>query len=330
MGIYGYSLIMAAACFLLTVIVLRKLIPILKSKKMGQKILEIGPRWHKSKDGTPTMGGLSFLAVITVVGAVLLAVAYFTGDADSKLCAGGALTLFLAVSNGCVGIFDDWKKLQKKQNEGLTPPQKYLLQLVCAAVYLLGMYHEGLVDSILRIPFTSVEVELGLFYYLLVLILITGIVNSVNLTDGIDGLLSMISFVIGGFLFLTAVRSGNIPLGVIGCGIVGGVLGFLVYNYHPARVFMGDTGSLFLGGLFAGSAFMLATPFLVLIYGIVFVLESASVILQVGCYKLTKKRIFRMAPIHHHFEMCGWSELKICYVFSGITLLFCILSYFAL
>jgi len=329
MGIFAYFAVMAVSTFLISAILTRYLIPILKSKKMGQKILDIGPRWHKSKEGTPQMGGLAFFCAITLVGGILLAVAGIRGDADRDMCIGGALTLFLAVTNGFVGIFDDWKKLQKKQNEGLTASQKYLLQLVCAAMYLIGMRLAGLVDGTLRIPFTSIELELGIFYYFLALILITGIVNSVNLTDGIDGLLCMVAFVAGGFLVLASIKTDNVPLVILSSGIVGGSLGFLVYNYHPARVFMGDTGSLYFGGLFAGTAFMLGQPFLIIIYGIIFIVESASVIIQVGSYKLTKKRVFKMAPIHHHFEMCGWGELKIGYVFAAVTALASLLSYFA-
>ena len=330
MGIYGYFGLMTCVTFVLTALITRKLIPILKSKKMGQKILDIGPRWHKSKEGTPQMGGLAFFCVITLLGGVLLLYAALSGAADRNMCIGGALTLFLGMSNGFVGMFDDWRKLQKKQNEGLTAPQKYLLQVLCAGLYLAGMKAAGLIDGILRIPFTSVEIDLGFGYFFIALILITGIVNAVNLTDGIDGLLCMISFVAGGFLLLVAIKTDNIPLCIVASGIIGGVLGFLVYNYHPARVFMGDTGSLYLGGLFAGSAFMLAQPFLIVIYGIIFIVEAASVIIQVGCYKLTKKRVFKMAPIHHHFEMCGWGELKIGYVFAAVTAVASVISYFAI
>jgi len=330
MGIYGYFAIMTSLTFVLTALLTRYLIPILKSKKMGQKILDIGPRWHKSKEGTPQMGGLAFFCVISILGGILLVIAAVSGAADKDMCIGGALALGLGVCNGFVGMFDDWRKLQKKQNEGLTASQKYLLQLICAGLYLAGMKATNLIDGVLRIPFTSIELDLGFGYFFIALILITGIVNAVNLTDGIDGLLCMISFVCGGFLLLAAIKVGNVPLAVIASGIIGGVLGFLVYNYHPARVFMGDTGSLYLGGLFAGTAFMLSQPFLIIVYGIIFIVEAASVIIQVGCYKLTKKRVFKMAPIHHHFEMCGWGELKIGYVFAAVTALACALSYFAI
>lgn len=330
MGIYGYFAIMTTLTFVCTAVLTRILIPILKSKKMGQKILDIGPRWHKSKEGTPQMGGLSFFCAITVIGGILLLLAGVSGAADKKMCIGGALCLFLGVSNGFVGMFDDWRKLQKKQNEGLTAPQKYLLQVICAGLYLAGMKFAGLIDGVLRIPFTSIELDLGFGYFFIALILITGIVNAVNLTDGIDGLLSMVSLAASGFLLLAAIKTNNIALAILSSGIIGGALGFLVYNYHPARVFMGDTGSLFLGGLFAGSAFMLAQPFLIIIYGIIFIIEAGSVILQVGCFKLTHKRIFKMAPIHHHFELCGWGELKIGYVFALVTVIAGVISYFAI
>ncbi len=324
-----YFGITAFLSFLLTALFTRRLIPVLKSKKMGQKILEIGPRWHKSKEGTPTMGGLSFYCVVTLLSAAAFAVLYFCGYQDKKALLAGVLTLFLAASNGAVGMIDDGQKLRKKENEGLTAPQKYVLQLICASLYLAGMKAAGLIDGTLRIPFADVTLDLGFFYFFLALILITGIVNSVNLTDGIDGLLSMISLVVAAFLIVIGYRLRHLPLVILASGALGGALGFLVYNYHPARVFMGDTGSLFFGGLFAGAAFMTGQPFLILLYGVVFICESFSVILQVGCYKLTKKRIFKMSPIHHHFEMSGWGELKIGYVFSFVTLLACVLSYFA-
>jgi len=220
----------------------------------------------------------------------------------------------------------------KKQNEGLLAWQKYLLQLVAAGLYLFLLQVLGLANTTLSIPFTDLKLELGIGYYAVALVLITGMVNSVNLTDGIDGLASTLSLVVGGFFALAAFAAEMRSLTLLSAALVGGMVGFLVYNFHPARVFMGDTGSLFLGGFLTGCAFSLGEPLLILVCGLVFVIEALSVILQVSVFKLSgrKKRLFKMAPIHHHFEQCGWNEYKIVAVFSAVTLLCCALAWFGL
>jgi len=319
------NIIFAAALiltFLGTVLISRKLIPVLKSHKMGQTILEIGPRWHKSKEGTPTMGGIAFIAasaVVGLIGCVLLAVR--DGIASTLPL---IFTLMLGVSGGLIGCVDDMAKLKKKQNEGLTAPQKFILQVGAAALYLLGMTLCGAVDTALYIPFVGVTWEMGIFYYIVAMLLITGVMNSVNLTDGIDGLCSSVTLVAGVFFtasaYLTDLAYPDSPLLLLGALVIGSAAGFLVYNFYPARVFMGDTGSLFFGGLVVGGAFMMNNPLIVVIFGIVYIIETASVILQVGYFKLTHgKRLFKMSPIHHHFEKCGWSEIKIVVVASIIT-----------
>ncbi len=306
------------ASTLLTAVICRKLIPILKSKKMGQKILDIGPRWHKSKEGTPTMGGISFIVAITVVFAVTLTAGYFLGCAANF---GFVLTVFgFALCNGLIGVVDDLAKFSHGQNKGLSAGQKYLLQLVAAGLFLFVGGCFGYIDTVLVIPFTDFSFDLGVLYYVFSLILITGTVNAVNLTDGIDGLASSVTMVVCAFFSLAALLSGSSLSLLAGCG-VGGCLGFLVYNFYPARVFMGDTGSLFLGGLVVGMAYAMGNPLLVVIVGIIYMIETASVMLQVGYFKLTHgKRLFKMSPIHHHFEKCGWSEVKIVSVFSLVTL----------
>lgn len=316
--------------FIPTTVISRYLIPVLKSKKMGQKILDIGPRWHKSKEGTPTMGGLAFLASIIVVGIVFAVVYALSEDAQTGGVAGILFTLALGLTNGIIGIIDDLTKFKKAMNEGLTPPQKFLLQVLFAALYLVGMNSVGLLSTTVSIPFTQVVIDLGIFYYFIALVLITGLVNSVNLTDGIDGLCSMVSFVVGVFFFVVGLVFGSVVLCALGGMICGGCGGFLVYNFYPARVFMGDTGSLFLGGLIAGGAFMLSEPFVIIIAGIIYIVESLSVIIQVGSFKLTGKRVFKMSPIHHHFEKCDWSEIKIDVVFSIVSLVACALAVFML
>jgi len=320
--------------FLLTVLILRRLIPILKSKKMGQKILDIGPRWHKSKEGTPMMGGLGFIiaSVLTVgAAAVYCAVMGNWTEIVPLLC-----VLGYGVLNAGIGMIDDMAKLRKKQNEGLTASQKYLLQLLAAAVFLIVLSVTGLVSTELYIPFVGATWNLGFFYYVIALLLLTGIVNSVNLTDGVDGLSSSVTLVVGIFYSAAAFFSMRaaetfLSTSLLGGVLIGATLGFLVYNFYPARVFMGDTGSLFLGAMVVGGAFLMGNPLIVVVCGIIYICEAASVILQVLYFKLTHgKRLFRMAPIHHHFEKCGWSEVRIVSVFSLVTAVFCILAWFGL
>ena len=317
-----------------TVLISRRLIPYLKSKKMGQKILDIGPRWHKSKEGTPTMGGLAFLAASAIAVLVIAAIAPVCCNVKQLLPF--FIVYGYGLLNGLIGIIDDRAKLRKKQNEGLTAPQKYLLQLIAAALFLIALTLAGCISTSLYIPFTGRTVELGFFYYVIALLLLTGVVNAVNLTDGIDGLASSVTFVVGLFFavvsyFFFESDLASISLSLVSAVLIGATLGFLVYNFYPARVFMGDTGSLFLGGLVIGGAFLTGAPLVVILCGIVYICEAASVILQVGYFKLTHgKRLFLMAPIHHHFEKCGWSEVKIVSVFSVITAVFCVIAWFGL
>ncbi len=327
-----FTAVCALVTFVITVLILKKLIPVLKSKKMGQPILEIGPRWHKSKEGTPTMGGISFIIsiVLCCIGAII-----YMGVKDGF---SSAVPLILTVAYGVIcaliGFIDDLAKLRKKQNEGLSAKQKFALQVAAAALYLAGLYFFCNISSSLYIPFFNVELELGFVYYILGLFLLVGIDNSVNLTDGIDGLASSVTFVVSVFFILAAFLAGeavNLPLAVLGALTAGGVAGFLVYNFYPARVFMGDTGSLFLGAVVAGAAFMLGNPLIVVIVGLVYIIETASVMLQVGYFKLTHgKRLFKMAPIHHHFEKSGFSEIGIVALFTGVTLLCCVAAWFGL
>ena len=297
----------------------KKLIPFLKSKKMGQKILDIGPRWHKSKEGTPTMGGIAFIIAITVVFACVLTVGLCVGAV--KYFGFAVLVYLFALANGLIGVVDDLAKFSKGQNQGLTAIQKYLLQLLAAGLFLLVGSLLGYIDTVLTVPFTSFSIDLGVLYYALSLLLITGTVNAVNLTDGIDGLASSVTMTVCVFFSIAGLYLSNASLAILAGAGAGGCLGFLWYNFHPARVFMGDTGSLFLGGLVVGMAYMLKNPLLIVLVGIIYMIETASVMLQVGYFKLTHgKRLFKMSPIHHHFEKCGWSEVKIVSVFTLVTL----------
>lgn len=315
--------------FTLTAFAARLLIPILRSRKMGQRILDVGPRWHKNKEGTPTMGGLSFIAASVIVTATVGTVFMLGGNGTEPLRL--LLTVAFALVNGAIGFIDDRVKLLKKQNEGLSAKQKYLLQLVAAGLYLFAMTAAGLLDTTLYIPYAGITLELGVFYYIFALLLLTGIVNSVNITDGIDGLASTVTFVVAAFFAAAGFKADNSDVVFLSALIIGSCLGFLIYNFYPARVFMGDTGSLFLGALTVGCAFALGNPVIVLVAGLIYLIEAMSDIIQVTYFKLTHgKRIFKMAPIHHHFEKCGWSELKIVAVFSLFTAVMCVAAWFGL
>ena len=320
--------IVGGASFLLTAVLTRLIIPILKGKKAGQHILEVGPQWHKSKEGTPTMGGIAFIM------AILLALAggavWYAVRSKQEELIPLALTLGLGVLNGMIGFVDDFCKLMKKQNQGLRAYQKFTLQVLVAALYLLAMRLTDQLDTRLHIPFTNLEPELGWVYYVFALLVIVGMVNSVNLTDGIDGLAGTVTLVVFGFFSFVGFWYLDGATTLFSAALVGAMLGFLIFNLHPAKVFMGDTGSLFLGGAVSGAAFMIGEPMLVLLIGGMYVLESVSVILQVGSFKLRNKRIFKMAPIHHHFEKCGWKEGKIVTVFALVTVLLCVLCRFGL
>ncbi|MBE6643179.1 MAG: phospho-N-acetylmuramoyl-pentapeptide-transferase [Ruminococcaceae bacterium] len=325
---YLYFIIAFVATLVLTVIAERILIPILKSVKMGQKILDIGPRWHKSKEGTPTMGGLGFIISATVVFIVMLVIILVRNENANvwRLC----ITFGFALLCGAIGFIDDYAKFFKKQNEGLSAGQKYLLQLIAAGIYLFFMSWKGNLTTVLYFPFIDSGLDLGIFYYVFAVILITGVVNSVNLTDGIDGLAASITAIVGAFFAVIAFTYSLEDTAILSALTIGSCVGFLVYNFYPARVFMGDTGSLFLGGIAVGLAFLINQPLIIVIAGIVYILETLSVMLQVASFKLTGKRIFKMSPIHHHFEMCGWSELKIVGVFSLVTAIFSFIAYWGL
>lgn len=310
----------AGVCLILTVILATVFIPVLKSVKMGQKILDIGPRWHKSKEGTPTMGGLFFLVPILGIGVILS----FTEKEPLLL-----VHLAFLLANAAIGFVDDYVKFFKKQNEGLTPPQKMVLQFAAATAYVFALKTFGVIDTVLRLPFSENVWELPLPVYLVLAIIgIVFTVNSVNLTDGIDGLAASVTAVVMVFMAALSFKTQNVPGLAVSLLTVGGMLGFLVYNFHPAKVFMGDTGSLFLGAAVSSMAFILDCPILLVFTGFVYYVESFSVIIQVTSFKLTGKRVFKMSPIHHHFEMCGWSEIKIVTVFSVTAALLCAVGSF--
>lgn len=305
-------------------------IPWLRKQKAGQEIKEIGPKWHMSKAGTPTMGGVMFIGAAAFV---LLTVG-FEGMKN-----GDYVQLFVfmfALIFGLIGFLDDWEKLKKKQNLGLTPSAKFLLQLVAALVFVLLMRMIGYLSPNLYIPFFNVTVPMPEWlYFIFAAFVIVGTVNAVNITDGIDGLATGTSIPV--FLFFGAVTflwgEEYLQLGIFASAMIGGLMGFLVYNFNPAKVFMGDTGSLFLGGAIAAMVFAYDMPLILVTLGIVYIIETLSDIIQVGYFKLSHgKRVFKMAPFHHHLEMGGWfgkkwKEKEIFVLFSGISLLFAIISF---
>lgn len=310
-------LIGAAASFAVTAILCKVFIPVLRKVKLGQKILEIGPSWHKCKEGTPTMGGLFFTAAIFVsMAALVLPYCIKSGDWAIFVHFGFAL------ANGATGFVDDYVKLFKKRNKGLSATQKLIIQFALAAAYLYAL-------TIVSPPVTAIfGIETGFLWYVIMLVVIVYFVNCSNLTDGIDGLEGSVSAVICVLFVIIALRSGDTPLGVLAASAVGALIGYLIFNFHPARIFMGDTGSLFLGGLAVGMLMYIDAPLLIFLVGIVWLTEGISDILQVAFFKLTGKRIFKMCPIHHHFEMCGWSEVAIVGVFSLVTAVGCAAAYF--
>ena len=299
------------------------LLPVLRALKAGQSIREVGPTWHNSKAGTPMMGGLMFI----LAAVICLAINAFT-MADHTVF----FVLALSLCFGLVGFLDDFFKLKYKRNLGLTSLQKAMLQMAVSALYLYLLYKQGVMSCDLYVPFVNVSVQIHpLVYIFFAMFVMVGCVNAVNLTDGIDGLCGSVSIPVMVFFTVAAVARGKFDLALLPACLTGGLIAYLFYNWHPAKVFMGDTGSLFLGGVVCALAFALDMPLILILVGFVYIIETLSVILQVAYFKATGgKRIFKMAPIHHHFEMCGWKEEKIVLVFSGITAVLCVIAWFGI
>lgn len=308
------------------------LIPYLHKLHFGQTILDIGPSWHKNKQGTPTMGGFMFIFAILIASVV----GYFMlSQGKNDLWHGTQVeiarywgTILMAVSFGIIGFVDDYIKVVKKRNLGLTAIQKLIMQFVAAGLYMLILYTAGDTSTVLIIPFLG-QLDLGLVYFPLCVVGIVYITNSVNLTDGLDGLCGSVTCVSAlGFMMVSAAMGfGGINL--LSTALAAACLGFLVWNFYPAKVFMGDTGSMFLGGMVTGLAFGVGMPLILAFLGIIYICESMSVVLQVISFKTTGKRIFKMSPIHHHFEMCGLSEVKIDFAFSAVTAVGAVLAVLA-
>lgn len=316
------SIITCVISFVLAAVIGHFLIPALRALHVGQSIREVGPTWHNSKQGTPVMGGLMFIfsaliCIMTALGSIL------SGDYTYLI------VYVFSLVFGVIGFLDDFIKVVKKRNLGLTEKQKLLLQLIAAAIYLVVLKQTGHLTSELYIPFFQVNITIPwVLYLLLSMFIIVGTVNAVNLTDGVDGLASSVTVPVMLFYAVIAWKWGQTGASQLAAALVGGLLGFLIYNFHPAKVFMGDTGSLFLGGAVCGLAYALDMPLILIPVGIIYIVETLSDIIQVTYFKLSHgKRIFKMAPLHHHFEKSGWSEVKIVAVFTAVTVVFCALAY---
>lgn len=319
-----YIILAGVISLIVTLIAGKLLIPALVKLKAGQSIKEIGPTWHMNKQGTPTMGGLMF---IIGIGVAILAAGW------PEMLEGRFTHLYVyafALVFGVIGYIDDYQKVKHHQNTGLTAPQKFILQLAAAVAFLCLMRYEGMLSPNLYIPFFNTHIVMNwVVYMIFAAFVIVGTVNAVNITDGLDGLSSSVTLPVALFFAVMGVVWGGFTqLGVFAGAMFGGLLGFLYYNRYPAKVFMGDTGSLFLGGAIAALAFAYDMPLILLLVGFVYLCETLSDIIQVAYFKATHgKRIFKMAPLHHHFEMCGWNEKKIVAVFTAVSALMCLLAY---
>lgn len=293
-------------------------IPILRRLKFGQNIRKEGPQSHLKKAGTPTMGGIIFILSTAIV---MLIMRFNPSDE-------AMIALYAFIAFGVIGFLDDILKILKKDNEGLKSWQKMILLLIFSGA--IAWYGYTYLGSSIIIPFVNKEVPLGLLYIPFVIVYYTGATNAVNLTDGLDGLAATVTVLVLTFFGVVAFIMKQESIAVFSFVLAGGLLGFLKYNAYPAKVFMGDTGSLALGGAVATIALVLELPLVLFIVGGIYVIETISVILQVGSYKLRGKRLFKMAPIHHHFEQEGWRETKIVTVFAVITVILCFIGFIGL
>ena len=299
------------------------LLPVLHALKAGASIREIGPTWHNNKTGTPIMGGLMF---------IFSALLCLLGNLGSMEDYTVFYVLLLALCFGLIGFLDDFTKIRFKRNLGLTSAQKAMLQMAVSALFLYVMYKTGGMSSVLYIPFVNVCFHVHpLVYIFFAMFVMVGCVNAVNLTDGVDGLSSSVTVPVMVFFTAASVSAGRYDLALLPASLVGGLAAYLCYNWHPAKVFMGDTGSLFLGGVVCSMAFALDMPLILILVGFVYIVETLSVILQVSYFKLTHgKRLFKMSPIHHHFELCGWKEERIVLTFAAVSAVMCLIAWFGI
>ena len=296
------------------------IIPFLRKLKFGQTVRDDGPQSHLKKNGTPTMGGIIFLISVVVTSCIYM-----------KNFPQIIPILFVTVGFGIIGFLDDYIKIVLKRSEGLTPSQKMIGQIVVTGVFAVYMYKFSGISMEMIIPFfPGKTLNLGFLTIPVMFLAIIGTVNGVNFTDGLDGLATSVTIMVAVFFGVVALGVGS-GVWPIAAAVIGALLGFLLFNVHPASVFMGDSGSLALGGFVAATAYMLQMPMFILIVGLIYWIEILSVMIQVSYFKMTHgKRIFRMAPIHHHFELCGWSETRVVAVFSIVTAIMCLIALLAL
>ena len=313
--------------FVIAVILALIIIPILKKLKVGQIEREEGPQSHLSKQGTPTMGGVIMLLAIII--STIIAFIYYSSK-DTNVIKNMIPLLIMTVGIGIIGFIDDFKKLILKNTKGLKPSYKMLGLLIISVIFVMYIIKFAGIDGEILIPFTKNIVTLPIWIYIpFAIFVILGTTNAVNLTDGIDGLGGSISVIIIATLTVFGIIFESTEIVIFGSIVCGAILGFLIFNIHPAKVFMGDTSSLMLGGIISAMAIYLKVPILLILIAIVPVLETLSVILQIAYYKKTGNRIFKMAPLHHHFELSGWSENKVVSIFSIITTIVCIIGIYA-
>ena len=313
-------LVTAAAGAVLSGVIGYFLLPVLRALKAGQSIREIGPTWHNTKSGTPMMGGLMF-----IFAAIICLLINIPSMEEYSVF----YVLALSLCFGLVGFLDDFCKIKFKRNLGLTSMQKAMLQMAVSAIYLYVLYRQDILSCDIYVPFLDVSFAVHpIVYIFFAMFVMVGCVNAVNLTDGVDGLSSSVTLPVMVFFAAAAFCMRRFDLALLPAALAGGLIAYLFYNWHPAKVFMGDTGSLFLGGVVCAMAFALDMPLVLILVGFVYIVETLSVILQVGYFKLTHgKRLFKMSPIHHHFEMCGWKEEKIVLVFAAVSAVMCILAW---
>ena len=322
-----FSVAAGLFALILSLIFGRIILPVLQKRKAGQYINSYVPD-HQKKAGTPTMGGISFVPAFLLT--VAAAMIYWTVTSAPRALIPVAMVALYAVGNAAIGFVDDWFKLNKRQNEGLTEGQKMVLQITAAAAFIAMMAITGNLSTALHIPFTNISWELSYFAYPVYLLVLVGFVNATNITDGLDGLASSICATVAAFSVIFAVSVKSEEIALLSAALLGCMLGFLFYNRHPAKMFMGDTGSLFLGAVIMGYATMAGELLIFVLAGFMFVIEMLTSLIQRLYFKMTHgKRLFRMAPLHHHFERGEhpWSEVKIVVVFSTVSLVFCILAW---
>ncbi|WP_461204322.1 phospho-N-acetylmuramoyl-pentapeptide-transferase [Clostridium sp. DL1XJH146] len=314
MSLMIYSVIVA---FFISLLLGPLLLPALHKLKFGQNIREEGPKSHQKKSGTPTIGGVLFI-ISTIITIFIV---------DRNINYNVFIILFSLIGFGLIGFLDDFLNIKKKTSEGLTPKKKMLLLLIVSFIIAILAYKNNDIGSMIFIPFLKIEVNIGLVYIPFIVFYFAAITNAVNLTDGLDGLCTTVTILVATFFASLSFILGYYHVSIVAAALAGALLGFLQFNAFPARVFMGDTGSLALGGAIGAIALVMKLPLIIILVGGIYLAETMSVIIQVAYFKKTGKRIFKMSPLHHHFELCGWHETRVVAVFSIVTVILCLLGF---